>query len=947
MTPVLYIGLGSSGLKMLEEAQRFFYSTTKTCCPDHVRFLFVETDANKKSAVLPGQPHGRPAMEEFRTILDGVGDSIERLQRMVKVNVLPSDDPPKDAVVVLSMTDRNADRPILKDSDFPVSLYQTMSHMFSGTDRRMAKATAFSHLVGWLKDAGVSDCVIAVRLRGDRLEVYTPTALTDTLRLRVELLFNDVELATRLEKDKDGREIETVRWLPTKKSVAFADSGAGGMRSVGRIALWGKSTKGEGRYLQNFRAKIKTLVQDLRLSHGCEPIVYIAGTFGGGTNSGMFIDVAYLCRDVMDSTHSKNPPVLGLFLLPEVAAADIKTVSNSYACLNDLNHFTSKDSQFLARWPLDVGVDTFDSGTTPFKLATLMSLSWAPDGNLDTLCRMSGLFLFLMGSGFIDYRKARVIDVNLSNHQSLAATTDAEQENHWKYSAVGLTALFYPRGEIRVSAACDSAINRILASWLDPQHCDGFDKDGVTLDARYSERWPAYCKVIDEALGAAFARLANNGPGGKPAITELQKLLNKAARGEVKFNEETLREDLSGSSSIYRAARSFASPDNPRPLPTEESNWMAVEVLVAEINNLVAKEIDDTGNLKYGLMVLNGVAGYLGGVVDLWEKLGLKEWDAALEGVGDSGAEGILKTILAGDGAIFGVRREIRLSRLEDALRFMYIHMLTPHVKKLCQEMLSEQYSMNGGGRFPGLCTAGEIKQLSDLIQEASKIVSAHKNLVHNGIKPNALIKYVYPSGTFETEVESALRAFTASGASPKSRSMGRELVRQLGKATTLEALRACAGLPEVLAGRAIDTVTAKFEEASLPQPPPPANNAHFLLDNPELHIFAGKAVSDISVQMGRNSDSLDNAPTHPKVIVTDEAQNAQRVAAALTKNEVLGFDVTQSINAVSPLLKDMVLFFDERPVTSVTELAALHLWKPKYDERRLIENSLDTYFHT
>jgi len=947
MTPVLYIGLGSSGLKMLEEAQRFFYSTTKSCCPEHVRFLFVETDATKKATPVPGQPHGRPAMEEFRTVLDGVGDSIERLQRMVKVKIVSSDDPPKDAVVVLTMKDRIADRPILKDPEFPAALYQTMSHMFSGTDRRLAQETGFKHLVGWLKDGGLSDCVIAVRLRGDRLEVFTPVALTDTLRLRIELLFNDVELATRIERDKDGREIETVRWLPTKKAVAFADAGAGGMRSVGRIALWGKSTKGEGRYLQNFRAKIKSLIQDLRLSNGREPIVYIAGTFGGGTNSGMFIDVAYLCRDAVDPTHSKNPPVLGLFLLPEVESNDIKTVSNSYACLNDLNHFTSKDSQFLARWPLDVGVDTFDSGTTPFKMATLMSLSWTPDRSLDTLCRMSGLFLFLMGSGFIDYRKARAIDVVISNQQSIAATADADQENHWKYSAVGLTALFYPRGEIRVSAACNCAINRILSSWLDPQHCDGLDKDGVTLDARYSERWPAYCKAIDDAIGAAFARLANNGPGGKPSITELQKLLNKSAKGEIQFNEETLRECISASSGIYRAARSFSSPDNPRELPTEENNWMAIEVLVSEINHLVAREIDETGNLNYGLKVLSGVAGYLGGVVDLWEKLGLKEWDAALEGVGDGSAEGILKTILAGDGVIFGVRKEIRLARLEEAMRFMFIHMMTPHVKKLSQEMLSEQVSSNGGGRFPGLCTAAEIKQLSDLIRSASAIVSAHKALVLNGIKPNALIKYVYPSGTFETEVESALQAFTALGTGSKRRSMGRDVVRQLGKATTLEALRACAGLPEVLAGCAIDTVTGQLEKASLPQPPAPANNSHFLLDNPELHIFAGKAVSDISVQMGRHSDSLDNAPTHPKVIVTDDPQNAQRVSTALINNDVLGFDVTQSMAAASPLLKDMVLFFDERPVTSVTELAALFLWKPKYDERRLAENSLDTYFHT
>ncbi len=948
MTPVLYIGIGSSGLRMLEETQRLFYSTTESCCPEHVRFLFVETDADVKPNPIPGQPRDRAGIEEFRTVLDGVGKSIDRLQRMVKVKVIPSDDPPKDAATVLIVKDRYAERPTLIEPEFPASLYQSMAHVFSGTDQKLADETAFRHLSAWLSEGGIKDGKISVRLRGDRLEVFSPSDLSEKLQLRIELLFNDIELTTRLEKDSKQKEIETIRWLPTKETVAFADAGAGGMRSVGRIALWGNSTKGEGRYLHNFRSKIRSLIQELRPhAQGRDPIVYIAGTFAGGTNSGMFIDVAYLCRDAMDPTHTKNPPVLGLFLLPEVDSGDVKTVSNAYACLRDLDHFTSRESQFLARWPLDVAVDPFERGTTPFKMATLMSLSWVPDQNLSTLCRMAGLFLFLMGTGFINYRKARAIDVRFDNSQSIAAESDADLENYWKFSAVGLTALFYPRGEIRVCAACESASQRILSSWLDPQHCDGFEQDGTTISSVYSERWPAYRQQIDDTLTSCFARLANNGPGGRPAVTEFQKFVNKAAKGQTDFNPEALRDYLSESSSIYEAARSVASPESPRRLPEEEKNWTAIEMLQSAINSMVSREIDDTGSLVYGIKIIEGISDYLTGILELWESLEIGEWDAALEGAGDSSNEGILSTILSAHGTAFGVRNEVRRARFEEALRLMFIHLMAPHLKKLRQELINEQPPQNGNGRFPGMINLAEINQLSRLIREASTVVDSHKELVLAGIRPNALIKYVYPRGSFKAEVDTTLTQVLNATAGPRKKSLCKDLVSHLSQTSALESLRSCSGRPELLAGYAIECVTTKLQEAALPHPAPPADNAHYLLDNPDLATFAMRAVSDISVQMGRKSDTLDNASTHPKVVVTDTQQNAQKVANDLAANGVLGFDSNQSMNAATPLLKDMVLFFDERPVTRVQDLAGLALWKPQYDKRRISENSLDTYFHT
>jgi hypothetical protein len=76
-TPTIYIGLGTTGLRVLEELQRFYYGTFGKNKPDHVEMIFTETD----TAV---ERHPTPAgdsIEAVYTPLESPSKAVEYLNQ--------------------------------------------------------------------------------------------------------------------------------------------------------------------------------------------------------------------------------------------------------------------------------------------------------------------------------------------------------------------------------------------------------------------------------------------------------------------------------------------------------------------------------------------------------------------------------------------------------------------------------------------------------------------------------------------------------------------------------------------------------------------------------------------------------------------------------------------------------------------------------------------------
>jgi hypothetical protein len=130
----------------------------------------------------------------------------------------------------------------------------------------------------------------------------------------------------------------------------------GGIRALGRLAL----LEHYPAIVQRLRDELKacshpkalaTAAKNTRLSQRSNrPQVYLAAHLAGGTGSGMFIDLAYLTRDVLKHMGYPAASIDGLFWLPAPDGRPEKPAyfGNTVAALKELNRFTSAGAQFQA-----------------------------------------------------------------------------------------------------------------------------------------------------------------------------------------------------------------------------------------------------------------------------------------------------------------------------------------------------------------------------------------------------------------------------------------------------------------------------------------------------------------------------------------------------------------------------------------------------------------------
>ncbi len=81
------------------------------------------------------------------------------------------------------------------------------------------------------------------------------------------------------------------------------------------------------------------------------PRVYVVAGLGGGTGSGMFLDMAYALRIRLRRLGYTNPELIGILLTPpDVQSGDItpQAQANTYAALTELHHFNRSETVFNA-----------------------------------------------------------------------------------------------------------------------------------------------------------------------------------------------------------------------------------------------------------------------------------------------------------------------------------------------------------------------------------------------------------------------------------------------------------------------------------------------------------------------------------------------------------------------------------------------------------------------
>jgi eukaryotic-like serine/threonine-protein kinase len=140
-------------------------------------------------------------------------------------------------------------------------------------------------------------------------------------------------------------------WLPPGILYRLARSpgAAGGVRAFGRLALCDNYRV----IAQRIRQEIETFLTDDPLDRtGAQtllgvrsnrPRAYVVAGLGGGTGSGMFLDLAYILKHEFRGVGYRKPEAVGVLLAPpaDPKAPKSAALSNTFAALTELHHFAA------------------------------------------------------------------------------------------------------------------------------------------------------------------------------------------------------------------------------------------------------------------------------------------------------------------------------------------------------------------------------------------------------------------------------------------------------------------------------------------------------------------------------------------------------------------------------------------------------------------------------
>lgn len=527
------------------------------------------------------------------------------------------------------------------------------------------------------------------------------------------------------------------KWLPDTGTVLTAGLGAGGIRSCGRLALWGTNDRGN-----NFLTVIEKINSAYNKvnptqSANIKPTVFVTGSFTGGTASGAFIDFGYLIRHLIPGIKD----LYGLFLLPkypDTLRGNEVMYGNTYGSLVDLEYYNNPDNKYTEKWMNGVKAN-FQS--PPYELVQFISQD-NKDGmpsikKLSGLFKIAGLYLFLNIAGIYDKRRERLVDA-------------AGNSIIGKYGTFGLSAIQFPKDNIQDYIACDLGIN-LLMRLTNPTEYFKNDQKTTINRANIKNIVP---QRMDAILDEAFQTL-NTG-----YETDLQIAMWK----EV---EKIGKNDITGDKLQYITSL-FSSNSNDKFYSKVSGNMLtAQKIIVDGIYKMVDDALQNTESLYYAKSVLEDIVEYIEKLLNYWRNLGLSsfsnKWDDKLRGEAQKCLKNTYKIILEEDNVVF--------ERFKNILKLMKMHLSIELLVNIKNHITKGQIRIEGNvNELP------KIKFFNDLITELLNVIGSVDNddseLSHYNFTKQKLnilaeiedetitIFKVYPSNSFAQECKKGMAVF-------------------------------------------------------------------------------------------------------------------------------------------------------------------------------------------
>lgn len=301
----------------------------------------------------------------------------------------------------------------------------------------------------------------------DSVSAKTPDGPTEKARLKAsEVLHIEARGASLLPQVHE----EIRGWFPPKADLkANILSGAGQIRPLGRLALFANATT----VYENLR-DLLALARDYLDERPSEERHYIyepytphltvalVGSLAGGTGSGIFLDVAFVLRELMKD----EDQLFGYFLLPDIYVNRPGTQNveaNAYAALKELDHFMSREDT----WTYLFGGRRIQVRKKPFDMVFLVNRqnrAGKTFNDVDDLAELLGLGLYLV-SGPLGKEQVDLFD-NIVHQLNEQKGKYYGKTAH--YASFGAAELRFNPASVLSTASREWA-QATLREWLEPK----------------------------------------------------------------------------------------------------------------------------------------------------------------------------------------------------------------------------------------------------------------------------------------------------------------------------------------------------------------------------------------------------------------------------------------------------------------------------------------------
>jgi len=553
------------------------------------------------------------------------------------------------------------------------------------------------------------------------------------------------KMVNRLRETKAS----TNKWLPLASHVMAAGMGAGGVRSCGRLSLWGSND-----HQDNFFQVIESIKNAFKKIHNINtegsvtnkrPIVIITGSLVGGTGSGCFIDLAYLVKDILPNVER----VFGLFLLPNtphsLSGNEVK-YANSYGALRDLNYMNEEGNRYIENWPngKDVDIDA-----PPFDLAQFLSGDHKDGSEAikppDGVCRLIGLYLFLNILGGTVGKEYR----NLYEKR-MERLVDAEGNRLLgKFGTFGLSAIQFPKDQIEEFISCnlsEDLIRRWIdeTNYVDNNHVTNILKDEIKANVS---------RDFNQMINKSFETLYIHGETN--LVQELEQEAMKIAEKEIDDDE------------VQYIRRLFSSKSQGKFYSRVGNNLVsASNYLVEAIQKYIAARLNESENIEIARLSLVSFGDAILSCQQLWSSYEVNSdvqlWEKFLA----DEASRICKNKY---GMVFE-KPAVLKDRLMTLFNMMIMHFFTKELTKIrkCMENDSETYMTTiNKVALPDLPFFERLKtKLAEMVKEDGLQTQAdfnfekRKKQILDDVNDTATtIRRVYPT-SFDGECERAVKVY-------------------------------------------------------------------------------------------------------------------------------------------------------------------------------------------